>query len=358
LKTGSSARWTKAARVGAFASLGCIALSTLMSVGTSDVARAAASPSPVSPSQLFGVHPVQEGRTTLPGGHFNFALVAGQRISDAIVVVNYSDHTLNIHVYGADLLTAVGGGLAPAQPTATMHAVGAWITVSAPTIAVAAHSQVTDAFTLAVPAVVSPGQHLGAVVASASAGTTPQGNPIEARVALIAVVTVPGVVDASGALSPLSMSTAGSGSVRFGITLSNTGNVLLTYAGSIDITTSAGRHVATIAVAPTSAYVVPAGQVPLVAIWKDGSATAGDYRAKATIVILADGTPAGTLSSQVVDLQVTAAFPALAVAVGVVVTLLLVLLATWSIRRRRRYGRILTRDRAFPVPHKRLTGVR
>ncbi len=55
-------------------------------------------------SQLFGVHPVQEGRTTLPGGHFNFALVPGQRISDGIVIVNFSSHALHFHVYGADLL--------------------------------------------------------------------------------------------------------------------------------------------------------------------------------------------------------------------------------------------------------------
>ncbi len=262
LKTGSILRSTSAARARALASLGCIALSTLLSVGTSDVAHAATTPSATNPTQLFGVHPLQEGRTTLPGGHFNFALVPGQSISDGIVVENFSDHTLTVHVYGADLLTAVGGGLAPAQPTATMHAVGAWIIVSTPTIAIAAHSQVTDAFKLSVPAMVSPGQHLGAVVASADAGTTPQGNPIEARVALIAVVTVPGVAHAQGALSPLTMSTT-TGSARFGVTLSNTGNVLLTYSGSIDITSADGHRVATLALLPTGAYVVPAGQVPL-----------------------------------------------------------------------------------------------
>ncbi len=322
------------------------------------MAHAAATPPAVNPSQLFGVHPVQEGHTTLPGGHFNFALVAGQSITDGIVVVNDSDHILNIHVYGADLLTAVGGGLAPAQPTATMHEVGAWITIAAPTIAVAGHSQVTDAFTVKVPSVVSPGQHLGAVVASADAGTTLQGNPIEARVALIAVVTVPGVAHSSGALSPLSMSTARSGSVRFGITLSNTGNVLLTYAGSIDITTSGGLNVATLPVAPASAYVVPAGQVPLVATWRDGSVAAGHYRAQATIVILADGIPVGTLSSHVVDLQITGIFPMLAVIVGVLAIALFLLLTTWSIHRRRRYGRMFTRERAFPLPRRGLSGLR
>jgi hypothetical protein len=153
-------------------------------IGSQAPARAAASPSP-DPGRLFGVHPVEQGRTTLPGGHFNYALVPGQSISDGIVVENFSDHAISVHVYGADLITATGGGLAPAQPTATRRAVGAWITVSTPIVMVPAHGQITDTFAVLVPAAVSSGQHLGAVVAAATVGLTSQGNPIEARVALI-----------------------------------------------------------------------------------------------------------------------------------------------------------------------------
>ncbi len=304
------------------------------------------------------MHPVQQGRTTLPGGHFNYALVAGESVTDGIVVENLSDHTINVSVYGADLLTAAGGGLAPAQPTATMHEVGAWITVSSPSITIAAHEQVTDAFTVAVPMIVSPGQHLGAVVASADAGTTAQGNPIEARVALIAVVTVPGVALASGRLTPLTLSAAGSGQPRFGVTLSNIGNVLLTYAASLDITGDDGHHVATIPLLPGNAYVVPGGQVPLSAVWREAGARPGNYRVQATVVISADGTPARTLSSQVLNYKISAAFPTLAVVAGVLVIALVVLIATWLIGRRRRHGRIFTRERVFPFPRSGLSGVR
>jgi hypothetical protein len=338
--------------------LSCIALSTLLSAGASTVVHAAPSPSVASPGQLFGVHPVQQGRTTLPGGHFNYALVAGQSVTDGIVVENLSDHALNVSVYSADLLTAAGGGLAPAQPTATMHEVGAWITVSAPSITIAAHRQVTDAFTVTVPMVVSPGQHLGAVVASADAGMAAQGNPIEARVALIAVVTVPGVAFASGALTPLAVSAAGSGQPRFGITLSNTGNVLLTYAGSLEITGDDGRHVASIALLPTSAYVVPGGKVPLAALWKETGARPGSYRVQVTVEIFADGAPAGRLSSQVLTYQISAAFPTLAVVAGALVIAFVLLLAAWCIGRRRRHGRIFTRERVFPSPRRGLSGVR
>ena len=66
---------------------------------------------------------------------------------------------------------------------------------------IAAHGQFTDHFTLTVPTRVSSGQHLGAVVAAADVGVTAQGDPIEARAALIAVVTVPGAAHPSARLT-------------------------------------------------------------------------------------------------------------------------------------------------------------
>ena len=56
---------------------------------------------------------MHEGQTTLPGGHFSFDLVPGQSISDGVVVENFSNHSLDFHIYGADLLSASGGGFAP-----------------------------------------------------------------------------------------------------------------------------------------------------------------------------------------------------------------------------------------------------
>src|SRR5579859_3723690 len=152
-----------------------LALAAVMVLGRAEEVHAGPQPATPAPSELFGVHPAQEGRTTLPGGHFNFALVPGQRISDGIVVVNFSSHALRFHVYGADLLTATGGGLAPAQPTATMREVGAWIVVASPMITIPAHGQSTEAFTIRVPATASAGQHLGAVVAAADVGLTGEG---------------------------------------------------------------------------------------------------------------------------------------------------------------------------------------
>jgi hypothetical protein len=260
---------------------------------------AAASPSPgAGQGQLFGARPLHEGHTTLPGGHFNFALVPGGTISDGVVVENFSDHSLDFHIYGADLLTASGGGLAPAQPNVTMQQAGAWIAVSTPKVTIPAHSQFTDSFTLTLPSTVSPGQHLGAVVASAAVGASPQGSTIEARIALTTVVTVPGTAHPSASLGPLSRSTPIPEELGFDITLSNTGNLLLTYAGSVVVYDGDGHRVGSLPLAPSDAYVVPAGQVPLAAVWTGTIPRSGKYSARATVTILADGKPVGSLTSQ------------------------------------------------------------
>ena len=328
----------------------CVLLTAGLSVVLAMPADGAAVP---TAAQLFGVHPAQEGSTTLPGGHFNYALVPRQRISDGVVVENLSSRILTFHVYGADLITAVGGGLAPAQPTASMRSVGGWIAVSKPTVVIGAHKQVTDEFALTVPAVVSPGQHLGAVVVSADIGTTSNGLPIEARAALIAVVSIPGTAHASAMLSPLAGSTAVTGQTGFGITLSNIGNLLLTYKASVDVYDSNGLEVARLPLTPVDAYVVPGGHTPLSVVWRHPASLSGNYRAQATVGILVNGLAVATLHSQSLAMQLSPGLSA-AVIVGIgLAVLLLLTLTLWVIRRQRR-RRQLVRPVPAPSVRKRL----
>jgi|GEM_PF-2319782 len=337
LKIGSTKRLT---RVGVRA-IAFVASVALLSEGllAAPVALADATSAPNAP-QLFGVHPVEEGSTTLPGGHFNFALVPGQRVTDGIVVENLSNRVLTFHIYGADLITATGGGLAPAQPTATMRRVGAWITVSKPRVTIAAHDQFTDSFTLRLPAVVSSGEHLGAVVVSADVGTTSQGSPIQARAALITVVSVPGAAHPSAILGALRGSTAVMGQVEFGITLSNNGNLFLTYAGSINIVDGEGRRVVQLPLTPASAYVVPNGQAPLAAVWKQTASLSGRYSAQVTLSILVNGAAVATLRSQSLAMNFSSGLPmAVVVGIGLAVLLLLVVVR-WSARRAIRRRRL------------------
>ena len=312
--------------------------SAVVAAGPAATPVAAASPPPdANQAQLFGVHPLHQGQTTLPGGHFSFALVPGESVSDGVVVENFSDHSLDFHVYGADLLSASGGGLAPAQANDTMNEAGAWIAVATPQVTIPAHGHFTDMFVLTLPSVVSPGEHLGAVVAAAIVGRSPQGSSIEARTALITAITVPGTVKPSASLSALSRSEAGPQQVGFEITLSNTGNLLLTYAGSVEIYSSDGHKIASLPLTPPDAYVVPAGKVALGALW-DGIPQSGNYSARATITILAKGKPVATLTSQSLDLRLSSSIP-IPLVVVLALSVSIASAATWNVlsRRRRRH---------------------
>lgn len=347
MKTEKLAGCAGSMRARTASSVCCLAVSTLLVVGGHGVALAASTSTP-APGPLFGVHPVQQGSTTLPGGHFNFALVPGESITDGIVIENFSGRALMFHIYGADLLTAIGGGVAPAQPTAKMREAGAWIVIATPMVTIPAHGKFTDSFSLTLPAVVSSGQHLGAVVAAADVGLTPQGNPIEARTALIAVVTVPGTAHALALLSPLSGSEAPSGAMGFGITLSNTGNVLLTYSGSVSIADEGGHQLADLPLTPTNAYVVPDGHAPLAAVWDGMAPSSATYRAQATVTILANGRPVARLTSQLLEVRFSSGIPVAILAGLALLLMAIVLLVMWYLRSDRR-------RRSWPADRKAVT---
>src|SRR5579884_3948636 len=121
-------------------------------------ARAAGSQAP------FGVSPAQEGQTPLPGGHFSYSVPAGATVTDAIEIANLTQAPLPLQVFAADLIPLSGGGFTVAQLGATMHTVGAWTSVSQPTITLAPQAVVADKFTITVPAGTLSGDYGGAVV--------------------------------------------------------------------------------------------------------------------------------------------------------------------------------------------------
>jgi len=190
-------------------------------------------------------------------------------------------------------------------------------------------------------------------VVSADVGITSQGSPIEARAALITVVTVPGMAHASAMLTPLTGASAPAGAMRFEITLLNTGNVLLTYAGSVAIVDDGGRRIAMLDLTPTGAYVVPGGQVPLAAVWNGNALPSGTYRAQATVTILDDGSPAGTLASQQLTFQLASGIPTLIIAALAASILVIIVLVAWLVRRplRHQSGRYATGGGRTRVPH-------
>lgn len=211
---------------------------------------------------LFGLRPSLYGKTMLEDGHFQYAVKAGSSVQDAVEVINSSAEKLELELYAADMEQASDGSLAPKDVTQKMDAVGRWIELERDEVAVPPKSSRFVSFTIEIPPTLGPGDHIGAVVASAITGRTPAGLNIESRVALIARVRVPGTPKLDAEIGPLSVEDGTS----FRVDVRNTGNLLFTAKGTIDIS-DGGRRVASVPLDPPDIYLIPGGTATFRAVW-------------------------------------------------------------------------------------------
>jgi hypothetical protein len=213
----------------------------------------------------FGLRAGLYGRTTLENQHFQYAVRPGAVVGDSVDVLNLSDQTHTFRLYGADLVQASDGGLAPTFPDDRQRDAGAWISMDSAAVTVPPHGQATVGFTTRVPEDAAPGDHLGAVVASSKTEQKPGALAVESRVALMVRVRIPGVARLDGTVGRLRIS-GGGGASRFTVVVHNSGNLLMTAAGRIE----AKRGTATVAVvpvAPKDIYVIPGGSASFEGVW-------------------------------------------------------------------------------------------
>ncbi|MFD5619090.1 hypothetical protein [Streptomyces yangpuensis] len=261
-------------------------------------------PSPAPPESAagapFGVQAGLYGLTTLTGGHFGYALKAGARIEDSAVIYNESDEARIFHVYGADVANAAGGGLAPAQEGRQMRAVGAWLKPdSEASVTVQPKNKATVRFSLTVPDGTPPGSHLGSLVTALRTPAVSGGVNTETRIARLVEVTVPGTADLQVSLTELEHRPA-SGGEEFTVTVRNTGNVLYTFAGTLNIT--GGSSARTVPLTPTGIYVIPGGSATITGRLADLPAH-GRRAVTASVTASVPGGAAKTVESNTVRLS-------------------------------------------------------
>lgn len=308
--------------------LGVTALIALAAAPASAATRTpAATPTPSGPE--YGVRALLTGRTTLSHNHFAYALPAGgASIADAIVVSNYTRAPLTFSVHGADMVSATGGGMAPAAEGATPQQVGAWISVQRAQITVPPRGEVDDPFTVDVPAGQQAGEFLGAVVVARSSSDA-KGVHVLTRAALTVDVTVLQKAELKAAAGPLA-AVLRDGGEHFTVAVHNRGNVLFTFTGEVEVRDGSGNLVATIPLDPTGLYVIPGGEATVSGTWS-GLPLWGTVSAVATIHASTSGGSSVTARSAALSLGF---FPwVLVIAAGA--GLLAALLAFLLIRRRR-----------------------
>lgn len=272
----------------------------VVAVGLAFVIAPAASSAgkPTTEERVFGIKPSITGKTTLEGGHFAYAVEPGATIADEATVVNYTDESINVRIYPADVRSAKGGALAPAQRDERMRGTGAWIELDDPemaTLGIAPHQQRVVPFRLRVPKTAVPGDHPGALVAALDLGANGRGVNVQVRAALMVRLTVLGDVVLGVDVGRIT-SHPTEGGYRVDVPVRNTGNVLFTTNGLLNLRRG-GRTIATLPLRPHGIYVIPDGETTLSVLWRRPPKL-GRVEAVARVAASVGDRPARTFTSE------------------------------------------------------------
>ena len=221
--------------VGGVLTLLAVFVALFLSVGT---AGATAPPGESDPVTWSVSTPDNEFGAGRP--NYQYEIAPGGTISDGMVVTNHADRELALNVYAADGFINAGGQLdllPAAQPSTEL---GTWVDLSAETITLPAGESVLVPFAVTVPANAPPGDYTAGVVTSLVSANA-DGVTVDRRSGSRMYVRVTGdivpgltlsdpVVTYSGSLAPWQP-----GTVQVQFTVTNTGNVRLDTAATVQV---------------------------------------------------------------------------------------------------------------------------
>jgi len=267
----------------------------LITVGFQPTSAGAATPSPTPsstgsggsssgskpPTVTFGIGP-SNGKQLDGRPYFSYAASPGQVINDHFALVNISNQTLDLLVYGAAALTNADGSLGYQPDAAKRTGAGAWLRTplinGQPVFAIKGRATVILPFQLTVPANASPGDHTAGIavglIANVVGGST-KNLHFEQRVVAKVYVRVSGTavpklevsnVHASynGTLNPF-----GSGDATVTYTVRNTGNVDLGAKQKVSISGLFGDTGAPNADVPQLGDLIPGSSTKLTVKFHD-----------------------------------------------------------------------------------------
>ncbi|GAC1603737.1 MAG: hypothetical protein NVS3B21_32530 [Acidimicrobiales bacterium] len=198
------------------------------------------------------------GQTSLEKQHFAYATSPGAVIRDSVTVFNLTSAPVPIDLFAVDMVTTPDGQHAPGPRTPAPTDAGSWIRLGSNHVDLAPHQVLNVPFRVTIPRHATPGDHLGAVVASYLGPTPSSGLRIEDRVALTTNIRVLGHLSPRITVGSLSLDQHDD----FAFTVHNVGNALVTLSGSVRID---GRQ---LDLAPKNLYVIPGGDATLRAHWR------------------------------------------------------------------------------------------
>jgi WxL interacting protein linking bacterial and host surfaces len=198
---------------------------------------------------VFALHP-EHYDPSLPVTQSYFVVKAqpGDTITNSVRVVNTGTQPGTVLLYPVDATTGRTSGAVYLDGTKPRRDVGSWLTVGTRSLTLAAGKSAVVPVTLHVPATARPGDHLGGVVAENAAISQASGKgALRIRVRHLTIVgyevQVPG--PAVAAVDVTRVRAVGEGGYQFvDLHLANTGALTSKPTGTLVVTASNGKHVA------------------------------------------------------------------------------------------------------------------
>lgn len=131
--------------------------------------------------ESWAVAPAGSADPSQPGNRPNlsYSAAAGSTITDAVVVYNYSNVPLTFRVYASDAFNTEDGSFDVLPGDQDPVDVGSWVALPQENLTIPAGQQATLPISITIPADATPGDHVGAIIASSRAeGTGADGKVI------------------------------------------------------------------------------------------------------------------------------------------------------------------------------------
>jgi hypothetical protein len=215
-------------------------------------------------SSGYGVRPAPDCHTDGRTG-FAHALEPGASVIDGVEIFNLTGDPAFFDLYGGDVITSTGGGLAPAPRGSDTTGAGLWIVPDEGTVEVPPRSSMVVPFSISVPAGVAPGTEAAAVLVEPHAASGSGSIEARSRVALIVEIEVLGEVDLGVVLGGLTFRRDRTGIV-FQLPVTNTGNVTFALSGAVRIGRSGDGAV--ILLTPSDVAIGPGERLELAGTWR------------------------------------------------------------------------------------------
>lgn len=168
--------------------------------------------------------------------YFAYSATPGAAVADNVAVLNYSDKPVTFKLYASDAFNTSSGGFDLLAGDKQAKDVGSWIKLARNQVTVPSRGTAIVPFSLAVPGIVTPGDHVGGIVASVPTEVKdPSGNVIKVdqRVGLRVYLRVAGELHPELKLEDVSLQYRGTlnpfgrGGLTIKYTVRNVGNVRL-----------------------------------------------------------------------------------------------------------------------------------